>query len=565
MPSRRRQLAHTWEKPPKNRAIGELERQAYERHARDLADGHKRGLYFDDKAADRAVTFIETFCRHSKGEWAGQLFVLELWQEFIVRSLFGWRRADGFRRFHLAYFQTARKNGKTTLLAAIALLLTVADQEPGGEVYSVATKRDQAKLTFDEAARMVRKSDALGEFLEVVGGRPHSRSDNISCLELASKYEPLAAEADTLDGLNIHGALLDELHAWKDGDLFDVIVTATGARRQPLVIAGTTPGAGQDGICWEQREHAGHVLAGSLEDDGFFAFVAEPDRDADFTKLETWQAGNPNLGVSVKLADLTEKCNRARQLVARQNNFRRLHCGQWTQQVDRWLDLDVWAECGGEFDPSILEGRPCYGGLDLAATTDLSAFVLAFPPVDEENHWFYLLPWCWIPSANLQKRIHRDRVPFDRWAELGHVELTDGDVTDYSVVRARIVEAAARFDIKGIGFDPWNASSLVQQLQDEDGLTMAKISQGVAGMSDPTKTFERLLLQRLLRHGDHPVLRWNAASIATWTDTNGNMKPDRKKSGGRIDLVVASIMAVGLATHHAETGGSIWETETAIA
>lgn len=565
MPRRRRQLAHKWERPPKHRAIGELERSAYERHAEDLRTGHQRGLYFDDAAADFAVEFIETFCRHSKGEWVGRLFRLELWQEFIVRSLFGWSRAAGTRRFRLAYFQTGRKNGKTTLLSALALVLTLGDKEPGAEVFSVATKRDQAKLTFDEAARMVRKSEELGEFLTVIGGRPHSRSDNISCEELASKYEPLAAEPETLDGLNIHGALLDELHAWKDGDLFDVIVTATGARRQPLVIAGTTPGAGQSGICWEQREHAGHVLAGTLEDDAFFAFVAEPDRDADFTALETWQQGNPNLGVSVKLDDLAEKCNRARELVARQNNFRRLHCGQWTQQIDRWLDLDIWNECGGDFDPAILEGRPCYGGLDLASTTDLSAFVLCFPPVDADQPWFYFLPWAWLPSAKIEKRVQRDRVPYDRWHELGKIELTDGDVTDYDVVRARIVEAAARFDIRGIGYDPWNASSLVQKLQDEDGLTLVKMPQGVAGMSDPSKTFERLLLQRVIRHADHPVLRWCAGSIAIWTDSNGNIKPDRKKSGGRIDLIVASIMATGLAAHHADTGGSIWETETAIA
>lgn len=564
MPRRRRQLAHPWERPPTDRAIGELERQAYARHKRDLATGHERGLYFDDREADRAVAFIETYLRHSKGEWVGQLFKLEPWQEFIVRSLFGWRRADGFRRFNLGYFQTARKNGKTTLLAAIAVLLTVADREPGAEVYSVATKRDQAKLTFDEAARMVRKSEELGEFLEVIGGRPHSRTDNISCAELASKYEPLAAEPETLDGLNIHGALLDELHAWKDGDLFDVIVTATGARRQPLTIAGTTPGAGQEGICWEQREHAGHVLAGTLDDDGFFAFVAEPDRDADFTALETWQQGNPNLGVSVKLADLEAKCNRARELVARQNNFRRLHCGQWTQQVDRWLDLDVWNEGGAEFDPAELEGRPCYGGLDLASTTDLTGFVLCFPPTDDDPN-FYYLPWAWIPDAKLTKRIQRDRVPYDRWHELGKIELTDGDVTDYDVVRARINEAAELYDIKGIGFDPWNASDLVQKLQDQDGLVMVKISQGVGGMSGPTKAFERVLLQRRIRHADHPVLKWCAGSIAIWTDSNGNIKPDRKKSGGRIDLLVASIMATGLATHHAETGGSIWETESAIA
>lgn len=563
-PRGRRQLAHLWESPPTHRSVGRLERLAYQRHARDLETGHERGLWFDDQAAARACEFIERFCRHSKGEWAGQLLVLEGWQRFIVSCLFGWRRADGSRRFRLCYVQVARKNGKSTLLAAIALYLTIADGEAGAEVYSVATKRDQAKLVFDEAARMVRKDPDLLEHVEVFGGKPHSRTDNVSCLALGSKLEPLASDNDTLDGLNVHGAICDELHAWKDAGLWDVIETATGARRQPLILAITTPGAGCAGICWEQREYLGGVLdpAVPVDDDAYFAYIAEPDDGLDWADLETWERGNPNIGVSVKVDQLREKAERAKHSPARQNQFRRLHCGSWTEQVSRWIDLGLWKRCGGEFSPRILEGRTCYGGLDLASTADLTAFVLVFPPQpgDDERPWWYVLTSAWVPEGSLDRRKRTEAETFAPWIRSGDLETTPGDATDYQAVRERILECRDRYQIQAIGFDPWNATQLVSELMETDGLPLVKVSQGVGGMSGPSKEFEMLVARGELRHGDHPVLTWCASNVATWEDTNGNIKPSRKSSGGRIDAIVAAIMAVGLAAVDVGRGVSVYET-----
>ena len=564
MPKRRYKLAHDWERPPKHRAIGKLETLAYKRHARDIRTGHKRGIYFDDAAGDRAVKFVERFCRHSKGRWSGKPFRLELWEEFVVRSCFGWKRiGTGLRRFLLAYIQVARKNGKTTLASAIALLLTVADREMGGEIYSAATTKDQAKLCFDEAARMVRKSPPLAKHCDVIGGKPHSRTNNISVEALGSKFEPLSADSETKDGLNIHGGILDELHKWRDPELYEVIETGTGARTQPFLFSITTPGSGEDGICWEQRAHVERILDQVVEDDAYFAFVAEPPKDAKFDNPKTWEMGNPSIDAIVQRDDLQRKSDRAKELVARQNAFRRLHCGQWTEQVDRWIDLDIWKECGGTFDPSILAGRPAYGGLDLASTKDLSSFVLAFPPIDERP-WTYFLAWTWFPSERFDHLSRTLKQPIRKWIDDGWIETTDGDATDYEVIRNRIKEAGDLYDIQEIAFDPWNAADLVNRLIEIDGLEMIKNGQGTGGMSAPSKGFERLLLQRRIRHGDNPVFTFCAKNVAIWTDANENIKPSRRSSGGKIDTIIAAIMASGRAELH-DTGASIWETDEALA
>ena len=562
---RRSKLRHTWERRPRDRSTSRLERLCYTRHQNDLkrvADPDFP-FYFDDQAADRAVEFIERFCRHSKGRWAGQNFELLRWQQFVVRCVFGWKhKSDGRRRFKVAFVQVARKQGKSTLAAGIALLLLVADKEPGAEVYSAATKRDQSKIVFDEAARMVRKSPELLKFCEVIGGKPHSRTNNISVERLGAKFEPLSADSDTQDGLNIHGGILDEIHQWKDPMLYEVLETGTGARDQPLLFGITTPGAGQLGVCWETRQHAENVLDQVVTDDAFFCFVAEPEKEADYDDEKTWEQGNPSIDVTVRREDLREKADRAAELVSRQNSFRRLHCGQWTEQIDRWINLDIWRECAGTFDPEILAGRPCYGGLDLASTTDLNALVFCFPPIDERPYFYYLCQ-TFVPSEAI-KRLRRNlKQPFDLWKADGYIETTDGDATDYEVIRKRINEAAEIYDVREIAFDPWNAADLVNRLQEHDGHVMVKISQQTAGMSDPSKRFERLLLERKIRHGENPVFTYCAKNVAIWKDANENIKPSRKSSGGKIDVIVAAIMATGRAALH-DSAKSIWEITEAV-
>ena len=409
---------------------------------------------------------------------------------------------------------------------------------------------------------MVRKSSELLKYCEVIGGKPHSRTNNISVERLGGKFEPLSADSDTQDGLNIHGAILDEIHQWKNPELYEVLETGTGARRQPLLLGITTPGAGQLGVCWEQRQHAENVLEEVVKDDAFFTFIAEPEIEADFADPRTWEKGNPSIDVTVRRDDLEEKAARAAELVSRQNSFRRLHCGQWTEQVDRWINLDIWKECAGSFAPDLLHGRPCYIGLDLANTKDLNALALCFPPIDERPYFYYLLQ-TFVPTDAV-KRLRRNlKQPFDEWEKAGFIETTDGDCTDYETIRKRINEAAELYDIQEIAYDPWNAADLINRLQENDGHVCVKIGQSTAGMSDPSKRFERLLLERRIRHGDNPVFTYAAKNVSIWTDANENIKPSRKSSGGKIDPIVAAIMATGRAALH-DSAKSIWESQEAI-
>ena len=365
-------------------------------------------------------------------------------------------RTDGTRRFRTAYIEIGRKNGKSTLAAGVALYLFAADREPGAEVFTAATKRDQARIVHGEAIRMVRLSPGLQRHVQVF-------KDNLSMLRTTSKYEPLGADADTMDGLNVHGAIIDELHAHKNRNLWDVLETATGARRQPLIFAITTAGFDRHSICWQQHDYGEKILDGVIEDDAYFAFIASLDPEDSWTDRKMWIKANPNLGISVKPESLEEQCGKAESLPAAQNAFRRLRLNQWTEQSDRWIDLSVWDACIAPVDAALLKGRECFGGLDLSTTTDLSAFVLLFPPEDDEP-WQVLCRF-WMPEDNVRRRVEKDRVPYDVWIREGWIEATAGNVIDYDILRARIQEDADRFHIREIAFDRWNATQLCTQLQ----------------------------------------------------------------------------------------------------
>ncbi len=318
---------------------GELVILACERHLRDLKTAKMRGLYFSEAAADHAIDFFR-FLRHSKGEWAGCELALESWQRFIVGSLFGWFGADGTRRFRTAYDEVPRKNGKSTLAAGIALYLFAADGEPGPEVYSAATKRAQARIVWNEAASMVKASPFLQKRIGVYPGK-----GNMTITANRAMFEPLGADADTLDGLNIHGAIVDELHAHKKRGMWDVLETATGSRRQSLIFGITTAGFDRNSICWEQREYAERVLRNVIEDDTYFAYIATIDPGDDWQDEQTWAKANPNLGISVKINDLRRKALKAKEMPAAQNAFMRLHLNIWTSQYARWMSMDVWDAC----------------------------------------------------------------------------------------------------------------------------------------------------------------------------------------------------------------------------
>lgn len=526
--------------------VGELVRLAVDRHVDDLERQDTTGLRFDPEAVDRVYRFF-AFLRHSKGEWAGQQFLLSPWQAFILMVLFGWKSPSGYRRFFIAYLQVARKNGKTTFLAGIGLYLAFADNEPGAEVYCAATKRDQAKILHAEATRMRAQSPELAK-------RIKAYRDNLHVNEKAQKFEPIGSDADTTDGLNSHGNLVDELHKHKTRDLWDVLTSGTGARRQPLTIAITTAGFDLQSICWEQRDYAEKILKGAIRDDSFFAFVAEPDKDDDWHDERTWVKGNPNLGVSVYLDNLRQDYRKAAASPAGQNAFRRLRLDEWTEQEDRWIEMAAWNAC-----PAIeraLEGARCYGGLDLSSTTDLSALVLVFPP-DQWPEWT-VLPYFWMPEDGLLDRARNDRVPYDAWVRDGWIKATPGNLIDYDWVREDVKRTAGLFRLEEIAYDRWNSSGLVTQLTG-DGLEMVPMGQGYASMSAPAKEMMRLLLAKQINHMDNPVLRWMASNVMAVQDPAGNIKPDKAKSRHRIDGIVAMIMAIDRAMRHGEKKESVYK------
>lgn len=487
--------------------------------------------------------------KHTKGRWAGEHFVLQAWQrDEIIRPLFGRKRADGTRQYRTAYIEIPRKNGKSTLSSAIALYLLFADGEAGGEVYSAAADRDQARIVFNQAKAMVEESKSLNK-------RAILYKNSMVIPKTRSTYQVLSADAFTKHGLNAHGIVFDELHAQPNRELYDVLTTSTGARLQPLMVMITTAGFDKTSICWEQHEYAQRLLDGTFEDPSFFAYIAAADFDDDWTDPVIWAKANPGMDVTVSAEYLAEQCTRAQQSPAYQNTFRRLHLNQWTSQESRWLDMQAWDKCADPLPD--LAGRACYGGLDLASTTDIAAFVLCFPP-EREGEPFYLLPTFWIPDENMIERARRDRVPYDAWVRDGLINATPGNVIDYMYIRAAINELGDLYEIKDIAFDRWGAELLRQQLE-EDGFEMVQMGQGFASMSAPSKELLRLVLSRGLVHGGNPVLRWMADNVTVKQDPAGNLKPDKGKSREKIDGIVAAIMAIDRATRNEGGGKSVYE------
>lgn len=505
---------------------------------------------FDERAALVAERFFERMLVHIEGPLAGQPFVLEPWQRNLVRDLFGWKHPDGRRKYRKLYLEVPRGNGKSTFAAGLALLLLAVDGERSAKIYSAAAEKPQAAIVFETAEKMVQASPVLSKRI-----RPY-RNRTMDYMETGSRYITLSADAYTKHGLNPHGIVFDELHAQPNRELYDVLNTAMGKRRQPIMIMITTAGYDRNSICWEQHEYARQVRDGIIDDPTFLPAIWAADDEDDWTSPETWRKANPNYGVSVREEFLRQECATALASPAYQNTFRRLYLNQWTQQESRWLDMHAWDACSQAVPD--LAGRTCYGGLDLASTTDIAAFVLAFPSAgDGEPTW--LLPTFWIPGDNLQERVRRDRVSYDAWVRDGLVVATPGNVIDYGRIRQHIVDMAQQYDIREIAYDRWGATQLSQQLT-EDGLTMVQMGQGFASMAAPTKELLRLVLSRQLGHGGNPVLRWMADNVTVETDAAGNVKPSKAKSRQKIDGIVAAIMGLDRATRHdAQAGRSVYE------
>jgi phage terminase large subunit-like protein len=524
------------------------------------------GAYFCAASADRVVRFIRMI-RHFKGEFAGQPFDLLPWQlHEVFYPLFGWKVAPckphpynklcpQLRLYRGLYLETPKKNGKTQIGAGLGGYLAFGDGEPGAEIYTYAADKDQARLAFDALSFGVSYK---GSPFERKGIRPLKTV--VTNRRTRSFVKVQSSSVGTKHGPNAHGIIFDELHAQKTRDLWDVVTPGVANRRQPLVAALTTAGWDRNSVCFEQHEHARQVAEGIMDDPAFLGVVYSAAETDDWTKRETWYKVAPSLGVTVSESFYAQKALEAEQMPSAQNAFLQLFLSRWTQQAVRVIPLKAW-DRGSQ--PVDLKAKKevkaiCYGGLDLASTTDLSALALLFPNADETID---AVVKYWIPGENIRARELRDRVPYQKWVDAGLIIATPGDVIDYSFIKADVLQAKTDFDLREISYDPWNAVQLVLELQDMR-VKMAPMRQGFVSQSPPLKELLRLILQDLLHHGGNPVLRWNADSAASVGDAAGNIKLAKDKSTARIDGLAALVMALDAVLRHpAKKRRSVYETQ----
>ena len=513
--------------------------------------------HYDKEAADYAVGFIECLC-HTKGKWAGKPFELIDWQERIIRDLFGILKPNGYRQFNTAYIEIPKKMGKSELAAAVALLLCCGDGEERAEVYGCAADRQQASIVFEVAADMVRMCPALGKRVKLLAS-----TKRMIYLPTNSFYQVLSAEAYSKHGFNIHGVVFDELHSQPNRKLFDVMTKGSGdARMQPLYFLITTAGTDTHSICYETHQKALDILEGRKTDATFYPVIYGAKEEEDWTSPDVWKKANPSLGITVGIDKVQAACESAKQNPAEENTFRQLRLNQWVKQSVRWMPMHRWDACAFHVDEEELCGRVCYGGLDLSSSTDITAFVLVFPPRDADEK-FMVLPYFWIPEDNMELRVRRDHVPYDVWQRQGFLSTTEGNVVHYGYIEKFIEQLGERFNIREIAFDRWGAVQMVQNLEGM-GFTVVPFGQGFASMSPPTKELMKLVLEERIAHGGHPVLRWNMDNIFIRTDPAGNIKADKAKSTEKIDGAIALIMALDRAIRCGnDTSESVYDSRGA--
>lgn len=535
-------------------------KQAAKRHIGDLKKSKTKayGYRYDPALAAHCLKFFTLLSLTKGRQFRGKPFKLEPWQSFIVGSLFGWvEKGTGYRRYRYAYVEVPRKNGKSELAAGIGLLLAFFDGEEGAEVYAAATKRDQAKIVWEVARDMVRQSHGLQERIKAWKLNMHAESTN-------SKFEPLGADSSTMDGLNIHGVIIDELHAHKDRRLMDVLETATGSRVQPLMFEITTAGEyDPESICWKHREYSTRVLSEVVSDassDRWFGYIATIDKGDQWDDPKVWIKANPNIGVSKSIETIRLECDKAKSMPADENKFRRYHLDEWTKQATRWMTLEAWQKCERDYDEKELLGKTCWAGLDLAATSDINALVLLFPDQD-----YKVLPYFWVPEDMVATRTKRDRQSYQAWVDSGLLRTTPGAVTRYDAIRDFLGELKPKYNISQIGIDEWNAIHLAMQLED-DGFDVVLMKQNMHHMAPPTKELERLVMQGALSHPGHPVLSWMFDNVAIRRDSDDNIKIDRDKSREKVDGMVALVMALGVFIKQSQAkGGSVYDERGVLA
>ena len=492
--------------------------------------------------SDRAIHVINNLT-HTKGPFAGEPFNLRPWQRRILKQLFK-TQGDGRRQYRTCLLMLPRKNGKSELCAALAIYFLLFDGEIGAEVYSAAADKDQAALVFNVAAAMIRNDPELDAQCEIIDSQKR-----IVYRKTGSFYRAISAEAYSKHGFNASVVIYDEIHAAQSRELWDVLSTSQGARSQPLMMAITTAGYDRNSILWELYAHALKVQENPAIDPTFLPIIFEAPQDADWTDEKVWKACNPALGDFRSLEEMRIACARAKEIPAQENTFRRLYLNQWTEQSERWIDMAAWDQCGGVADWRALResmrGKPCVAGLDLSSRVDLTALVLVFK--DEDR--MVLVPWFWVPEEGAAKRAKADRVPYEQWIREGLITATPGNVVDQAYIRKDVNRLAKEYRLSEIGYDPWNATQLSIELQD-DGIPVVEMRQGFRSLSEATKHLGALVTGRKLSHGAHPMLRWMASNMVVRQDPNGNLAPDKSKVTEKIDGIVASIMGIAVALVH---------------
>lgn len=528
-------------------------RDACRRHLKDLEEGPARGLFFDRDAAARAIGYFRDVLRLNGGEYEGKPYDLLDWQGFIVGSLFGWIGADGYRRFRTGYVETAKGSGKSPLAAGIGLYGLTADGEIGAEVYAAATKKDQAMILFRDAVAMVDHSPELGARITKSGTGLNVW--NLAWLERRSFFRPIASD-DGQSGPRPHFSLLDEVHEHKDGYVVEMLKAGQKSRRQPLLFMITNSGTDKRTVCWDYHDYGAKVCAGTMQDDTFFAYICALDEGDDpFKDKSCWPKANPSLRFGLP-GDryLREQVAQARGMPSKESIVRRLNFCQWVESASPWISGEVWFGCEDkEFDRSELIGRRCWGGLDLGSTQDLTALVLQFEPTEDDPVWRQL-EWFWLPGDGLHDKADKDRVPYIAWRDAGHLEALPGRAVNKLAVAKKCAEIASLYDLQAINYDRWRIEDL-KMICDQEGISLPLVpfGQGFKDMAPAVDEYERRLLDRQVKHSGNPVMTWCAANAVVVTDPAGNRKVAKEKATGRVDGIVAAIMATGSSMACTET------------
>jgi phage terminase large subunit-like protein len=534
-----------------------------------------RGLWFDEAAAAHVINFFPTFLCFYEGDFDGMPFILTPHQQFIVGSIFGWKRKDGYRRFRTAYIEESKGQGKSPLAGGVGLYGLAFDQEPGAEIYAAAVTREQAGILFRDARTFAEGSEDLKEILTI-------DKHNIAYGAQNSFFRPVSSEHRGLDGKRPHFVLIDEIHEHPNDIVVRKMSAGMKGRRQGLQFEITNSGYDRHSICYQHHEYTEKILEGVIKDDAWFGIMTGldicdscatsgktepqdgcPDCD-DWRDENIWEKSSPNLQyLGAPFKDyLRRQVEEAKAMPSQENLVKRLNFCIWTQSVTKWLSVEKWNACNAPVDAELLKGRTCYGGLDLSSTTDVTAWVLVFPPA-EEGEAYKVLCRFFIPEDNMRERVRKDRVPYDVWVRQGFIKATPGNIIDYAYILAQIEQDTKDYELQELAFDRWGSQKITTDLQNlgfeiEGKRTLIQFGQGFASMAAPTKELEKMVIGKEIAHGSNPVLTWMISNVVVRRDPADNMKVDKEKSTERVDGVTALVMAIARAMLKTDTA-SVYE------